>query len=156
MSKIIKSFKVGDEIPSSAKYLSSGIGRTGIMAFYYEIKESATKGTKKSNIDFTQITFNVITYLNEKAGKNYSPKSEITRSLIKTRVLNGMDEEKLKRAIDNKVDEWLGCPRFETYLRPQTLFGPKCESYFNQTPAGQQEDNLFTELESYNAKVDNA
>ena len=156
MSKTIKGFKSGDEIPSSAKYLSSGIGRTGLMTFYYEIKESATKGTKRDGVDFTQITFNVITYLNERAGKSYSPKSEITRKLIKARILDGMTEDQLKTVVDHKVESWKDDIKMEPYLRPQTLFSTKCEGYFNEVPAGQQEDNLFAELESYNVKAENA
>ena len=40
-------------------------------------------------------------------------------------------EEDFYTVIDKKCNEWLGT-EMERYLRPQTLFGTKFESYLNQ------------------------
>ena len=39
--------------------------------------------------------------------------------------------EDFNKVIDNKCLEWLGTD-FEKFLRPETLFGSKFESYLNQ------------------------
>jgi predicted phage replisome organizer/uncharacterized phage protein (TIGR02220 family) len=72
----------------------------------------------------------VVSYLNEKAGTGYKPTSKKTQSLIKARLNDGFDIEDFKRVIDNKCAEWLG-KDMEQYLRPETLFGTKSESYLN-------------------------
>ena len=41
--------------------------------------------------------------------------------------------EQLFHVVDVKVDEWLDDPKWDTYLRPSTLFNrEKCETYVNQ------------------------
>jgi uncharacterized phage protein (TIGR02220 family) len=37
-----------------------------------------------------------------------------------------------KTVIDHKTSEWLDDPHWSKYLRPDTLFGTKFESYLNQ------------------------
>ena len=39
----------------------------------------------------------------------------------------------LKRLIDNKINSWLNNEKMNEYLRPQTLFGTKFESYLNES-----------------------
>ncbi|MGL5085587.1 MAG: conserved phage C-terminal domain-containing protein, partial [Clostridium sp.] len=54
-----------------------------------------------------------------------------TQGLIKARIAEGFTEEEFIKVIDNKVSEWVGT-EYEKYLRPETLFGTKFESYLNQ------------------------
>ncbi len=42
--------------------------------------------------------------------------------------------------IDKKVYEWLGNQKWENYLRPETLFGNKFESYLNQSLVKNESD----------------
>ena len=49
---------------------------------------------------------------------------------IKARLSEGFTIEDFKTVIDKKCAEWLGTD-YEQYLRPQTLFGTKFESYLN-------------------------
>lgn len=72
----------------------------------------------------------VISYLNEKSGKNYSAKSEQNRRLIRARFNDGYTLDDFKAVIDNKCADWLGTD-YEQYLRPQTLFGTKFDGYLN-------------------------
>ena len=50
---------------------------------------------------------------------------------INARLKEGFTVEDFKTVIDKKVDEWKGT-ELEQYLRPDTLFGTKFESYLNQ------------------------
>lgn len=74
----------------------------------------------------------IVEYLNEKAGTNYNPSTKATQTLINARLKEGRTVEDFKVVINKKVAEWKGNKDMEQYLRPQTLFGTKFESYLNQ------------------------
>lgn len=71
----------------------------------------------------------VIDYLNQKANKNFKASTKKTRSLINARKNEGFTLDDFKKVIDNKTTEWLKNPKMNQYLRPETLFGTKFESY---------------------------
>ncbi len=73
----------------------------------------------------------IISYLNEKAGTKYRASGSKTQRLIKARFNDGFNDEDFKKVIDIKVAEWSGTDMAK-YLRPETLFGTKFESYLNQ------------------------
>ena len=73
----------------------------------------------------------IIDYLNLKANTNYKYTTSKTQTLIKARYNEGFIIDDFKRVIDNKVSEWKNTD-MEKYLRPETLFGTKFESYLNQ------------------------
>lgn len=73
----------------------------------------------------------IIDYLNLKANTNYKYTTSKTQTLIKARCNEGFIIDDFKRVIDNKVSEWKNTD-MEKYLRPETLFGTKFESYLNQ------------------------
>ena len=81
----------------------------------------------------------IVDYLNLKANTKYRSSSNKTKSLIKARINEGYSEEDFKKVIDNKTDEWLNTD-MEKYLRPETLFGTKFESYLNQKIGGNIND----------------
>ncbi len=72
----------------------------------------------------------VVDYLNQKAGTGYRASGKKTQSLIRARINEGFELDDFKRVIDNKCAEWIGSD-MEQYLRPETLFGTKFESYLN-------------------------
>lgn len=74
----------------------------------------------------------IVDYLNSKIGTHYHSTSRKTQSLIKARMNEGFTLDDFKKVIDNKVDEWSKDERMSKYLRPETLFGTKFESYLNQ------------------------
>jgi hypothetical protein len=49
-----------------------------------------------------------------------------------------------KKVIDNKTAEWLDT-KMEQYLRPETLFGTKFESYLNQNVSIDTSKNVDTD-----------
>lgn len=73
----------------------------------------------------------VIDFLNEKTKQHYKDSTSKTRSLINARVNEGFTLEDFKEVIRKKSNEWLNT-KMEIYLRPETLFGTKFESYLNQ------------------------
>lgn len=74
----------------------------------------------------------IISYLNEKAGKSYKHKTAKTRTLIKARFKDGFILEDFKQVIDIKTAQWLTDSNMNQYLRPETLFGTKFEGYLNE------------------------
>ena len=74
----------------------------------------------------------VLTYLNEQAGKGYR-EVETNLKLIRAKLASGATVEDCKAVIDAKVAEWGNKPEMEQYLRPETLFGArKFEQYLGQ------------------------
>ena len=72
----------------------------------------------------------VIEYLNEKAGKNFKL-VESNKKHINARIKEGFKLEDFKKVIDNKVTEWKNDDKMNQYLRPETLFSSKFQSYLN-------------------------
>ena len=75
----------------------------------------------------------IISYLNEKANRNYRPNIQKSKTLIKARWSEGFRLDDFKHVIDTTVKDWSGT-KYEKYLRPETLFGSKFEGYLNQAP----------------------
>lgn len=100
------------------------------------------------------ITAEVVDYLNQKLGTRYKADTEKTRRLIRARIREGATLEDFRKVIDKKVKEWRGT-KYEPYLRPETLFGTKFESYLNQGAAGTRTGNgSFTDFEQRNYDFD--
>lgn len=76
----------------------------------------------------------ILDYLNEVCGTHYR-QGDKTKSLIRARLNDGFDLNDFKAVIDTKAAEWLKDPKMAKFLRPETLFGTKFESYLNQPQA---------------------
>lgn len=74
----------------------------------------------------------IIDYLNQKTGKHFRKSIANTTRAINARIKEGFTLDDFKAVIDKKVIEWGKDERMKQYLRPQTLFGTKFESYLNQ------------------------
>lgn len=74
----------------------------------------------------------IIDYLNKKTGKHFRKSIANTTRAINARIKEGFTVDDFKAVIDKKVIEWGKDERMKQYLRPQTLFGTKFESYLNQ------------------------
>lgn len=104
---------------------------------------NATEEEKEEDIEidkYINIYSSIISYLNEKAHTKYRHSSSKTKTLIKARLNEGFTEDDFKKVIDNKTAEWLNTD-MEKYLRPETLFGTKFESYLNQKSGGSYGNN---------------
>jgi uncharacterized phage protein (TIGR02220 family)/predicted phage replisome organizer len=89
-------------------------------------------GKAELHIPFQEI----VEYLNEKAETKYRHTGKKTQTLIKARYSEGFNLDDFKKVIDIKVNEWLNDKSMSKYLRPETLFGTKFESYLNQKQKG--------------------
>ncbi|WP_407383156.1 conserved phage C-terminal domain-containing protein [Ruminococcus sp.] len=72
----------------------------------------------------------IVAYLNDKLGTRYKPATANTKKHISARLNEGYTVSDFRTVIDSKVHEWRGT-EYEKYLRPDTLFGAKFESYLN-------------------------
>ena len=99
-----------------------------------------------------EIYINIINYLNNKCNTRYRYNTPNTKKHINARLNEGYTEQDFYTVISKKADEWLGTEQ-EKYLRPDTLFGTKFESYLNQqisksTQSNKQASQLDRILES--------
>lgn len=94
---------------------------------------SSSHSTVSHSADYKTI----VDYLNQKAGTNYRSTSKKTQRLINARFNNDdATIDDFKKVIDIKVNQWKNDDKMSKYLRPETLFGTKFESYLNERPKG--------------------
>ena len=84
------------------------------------------------SISYISIIKNIINYLNNKCNTRYRYTTRATQDKIKARLNEGFTEDDFYTVIDVKNAEWGNDARMSQYLRPETLFGTKFESYLNQ------------------------
>lgn len=92
--------------------------------------------SEEEKINLTAKTKEILEYLNSKLNTNYKNTSKKTQSLVRARLNEGYTIDDFKKVIDIKCDEWLNTS-MSKYLRPETLFSNKFESYLNQRPQQQ-------------------
>jgi uncharacterized phage protein (TIGR02220 family) len=88
----------------------------------------------------------IVAYLNQCTGQKYRIDSKATNSLIDSRLKDGFTIEEFKQVIFTKSKNWLNT-KFQPFLRPQTLFSNKFESYLNEisfVEKNKQEENYDT------------
>lgn len=73
----------------------------------------------------------IVQYLNDRCGTRYRYQTKGTREHINARLKEGYTVDDFKAVIDKKFEEWHGTD-MEKFLRPETLFAGKFESYLNQ------------------------
>lgn len=86
---------------------------------------------KIEDLDNQEKIKQIIKYLNDRCGTQYRNNSKTTQKHIIARIREGYTNEDFYTVIDKKSNEWIGTEQ-EKYLRPETLFGNKFESYLNQ------------------------
>ncbi|MEK5070747.1 phage replisome organizer N-terminal domain-containing protein [Sporosarcina sp. FSL K6-1508] len=90
----------------------------------------------------------IISYLNTKCITRFRDTTDKTRTLIKARMKEKFTLDDFMKVIDNKSAEWLADEKMNKFLRPETLFGTKFESYLNEkcvrseTPTTNHPDGL--------------
>ena len=122
LNRVVKNFEQGSQktlIGGSQKTLTNNIDINNI------------NNNIKNKIEYINIVDEVVNYLNERVGSNYKSNTPKTRDKIKARINEGFTLEDFKKVIDIKFIESKNT-EFEKYLRPETLFGTKFESYLNQ------------------------
>jgi len=92
-----------------------------------EKKDKDIVGSRPPTIPYSKI----IDHLNEKNGSSFRADTDKTKRLIKARFREGWKFEDFVAVIDSKVFEWGTDESMMQYIRPETLFGTKFESYLN-------------------------
>ncbi|MBE6730516.1 MAG: hypothetical protein E7564_02365 [Ruminococcaceae bacterium] len=115
-----------------------------------EVEIDAKEEIKQEEKDISSkpLYFRVINYLNFLTDKNFDPENENYKTLIKGWESKGYGMSDFKRVIRNKHYVWKNEDKTRAWLRPQTLFGDKFETYLNENPMGH--DSSFTVDLMYN------
>ena len=79
----------------------------------------------------------IITYFNEVAGTHYLLRGKEIKRFIKARWNDGFRLEDFKTVLDKKAGQWKNDAKMSKYLRFETLFSNKFESYLNEVVATQ-------------------
>ena len=89
-----------------------------------------TRSKEEKNKYIDPQVHEIISYLNQAAGKNFHFNGANAR-FVSARLKDGATVEQCKAVIDSKVKEWIGTD-YEKYIRPETLFNErKFEGYVN-------------------------
>ena len=98
-----------------------------------EKRREENKSNKKEPCKHSENIKEILTYLNNKLGSKFR-----TANGLKARLTEGFTVIDAKKVIDIKFAEWIADEKMRQYLRPDTLFGTKFDSYLNQESQVQQ------------------
>lgn len=125
--------KTGSETGSkgestAASIKASDIYSSSLLPLPDSSSEEEGCGEEDGAIPYAEI----VATLNEAAGTSYRPTSKKTRQLIHARWAEGFRLPDFEAVIATMSAAWLNDPKMGAYLRPETLFGTKFESYLNR------------------------
>jgi uncharacterized phage protein (TIGR02220 family) len=106
---------------------------------YEHIEQHMTPHMENENINENinkdiNIIKNIVAYLNNKLNAKYRYTTQSIQKHIKARLNEGFVYEDFVTVIDKKYDAWHNT-EMAMYLRPETLFGTKFQSYLNEKGA---------------------
>ncbi len=114
----------------------------GTQSKVKESKEKQSNINSRAGHDIAS----VIDYLNQVLNSNYKSTTKNTKSLINARYNEGFTLQDFKTVIDHQYKLWHQDKKMSVYLRPQTLFGTKFESYLQDANL-HGEDSKHSKLE---------
>ncbi len=91
-----------------------------------------TETKTKTDNKYKETCDAVVEYLNRATGKQFRKGIAATERLIRSRLREGFTVDDFYKVIDNKCAEWINDAEMNKYLRPETLFGSKFDTYLNQ------------------------
>jgi uncharacterized phage protein (TIGR02220 family) len=118
------------------------------------IEEKLKDNTTLSNTTNTTV-IDIVDYLNCRIGSAFKHTTKATQKVIKARLAEGFAFEDFQTVIDKKAQEWLGDPKMEQYLRPETLFGTKFEGYLNARVSKKTDRRIPDAIKNRVSDVDN-
>ncbi len=119
------------------KMLQCNINVTKCNDYIDEEKDKEEEIRNNINSDIKGI----IDYLNICTNQHYKYTTTSTQKHIKQRLREGFTTEDFKIVIDRKSAEWMNTD-MQKYLRPETLFGTKFESYLNIASTQKQKETI--------------
>lgn len=90
--------------------------------------------------EYSNLIVEITSYLNQKTGKTFKPSTTATKKHISARLNEGFKIDDFKKVVDVKCAKWRTDPKMKDFLRPETLFGAKFESYLNEWAPPTQQD----------------
>ena len=121
------SFKIQKKIPDESESVTS-------VVLVSELKTEKQKTQRKKTAETiypNEVYEEIIEFLNLATGKKYKKTSATNRKFITQRLNEGYLVDDFKQVITVKTKNWLG-GKMEQYLRPETLFSNRFESYLNE------------------------
>ena len=118
------------------------------IPYVYGMDTSITITNTITNTISNSITITIskiIEILNKKLNSKFTTKNKATIRHIKARLSEGYTIEDFEKVINKKYEDWHGT-EMQKYLRPETLFGTKFESYLNEPEKVKKQGNMFFEL----------
>lgn len=156
---IEKSLELTNQTTEGAEYMRDYRARKKREAYICkedcktDIDKEIEKRNKNKEIDIEEDDFpyhEVIHYLNELIGSCYREDSETIINLMRAHAQNGFKKEDFIIVMDKKWREWKDSDMIK-YMRPETLFGEKFESYLNQKESEEQKKYNEKDFESFYA-----
>ena len=127
--------------PTASETADEGQGKGKARASegqqYKNIKNIKEIKEEKKDI-YTSSIDDIFSYLNLRTGKKFTGRSKAQKQHIIARLKEGYTVEEFKQVIDNKVAAWGHSEKMAMYLRPETLFGTKFETYLNDVETERQ------------------
>ena len=121
---------------------------TGVVNSFNGGSKETLTNKEDNNISYIEDIKYIVDFLNQKAGTAYRHTTAATQKHIKARLAEGFTVNEFMTVIEKKCAQWKG-GEMEKYLRPETLFGAKFESYLNEAaatgakPQPPQNDNVM-------------
>lgn len=125
----VRSNDIGLSVEQHSGVRSNDIG----VCVQTTTKDTSIIDTSIIDISIKDTVKDIVDFLNQQADCRYKADTPKTVSLIKARMAEGFTVEDFKTVINHMVAEWKGTD-MEKFLRPETLFGTKFESYLNRKP----------------------
>lgn len=123
---------VYENIPNDTNVYESVPKDTDTRHISYITNHNSYLGKDKGVIGEEEKPFKeIVEYLNKRTGASYKHTTTSTRQKISARLNEGYNLDDFIVVIDKKCVEWMNTD-MQKYLRPETLFGTKFESYLNQ------------------------
>jgi uncharacterized phage protein (TIGR02220 family) len=112
--------------------LSISVAVTGaVTGTVFKKKKALSSNGKKDTRP--HLVSKIIDDLNEKTGKKFKATTKSTQRLIQARLNEGFTLDDFCEVHRKKTKQWKGDPKFESYLRPETLYASShFDSYLNE------------------------
>ena len=111
---------------------------------YDDITREIDRANKITNRASAEDIKEIVAYLNKKCETQYRVTTDKTRKLINARFVEKYKREDFYKVIDCMAAEWKG-GKYERFLRPETLFGNKFESYLNHAKLCEERGSFDTD-----------
>lgn len=149
----VETVRSGKKVAERRIYLTDTCRRNDLQVIGENTYNLVGENTLENNINNNNINIiiysRVIDYLNLKANKNFKASTKKTQDLIKARLNEHFTENDFRKVIDTKAAEWKNDSKMQKYLRPETLFGTKFESYLNENQETNSETIYNTDFSEY-------